>query len=93
MLRGVLLREEKVCVQVTQSMSQVKANSFFNVRLFRTVNMLLCSECPKTRDRVMMEPARGFSWETPQGHSQAHCEFRAAALQLDRLDCISHFQT
>lgn len=40
-------------------MSQVKANKFFTARLSRTVNMLLCSEYPKTRDIVVRELAWG----------------------------------
>lgn len=47
-------------------MHQIKVNRFFIVRLFRTVNMLMCSEYPKTGDIVMMEIAQAKA-VGPQG--------------------------
>ena len=48
-----------------QSTCQMKVNRFLTVRLFRKVNMPVCSEDPKTRkDVIMMETAWSLAGKT-----------------------------
>jgi len=48
-----------------QSTCQMKLNRFLTVRLFRKVNMPMCSEDPKTRrDVIMMETAWSLAEKT-----------------------------